>query len=140
MEQMEDNEAQCFCCGERNDRGLHIAFEHRQGEAEASLEIPAYFSGWKGIAHGGLLSMLLDEVMAHACLGIAESAVTGEMTVRFVKPVATGTRVRLVGKVVETRGRILSTQGWIYDESGATAAQATARFVAARQTVEGRAR
>jgi uncharacterized protein (TIGR00369 family) len=132
MERATENDAQCFCCGADNERGLHLVFGHRQGEAEASLEIPSYFSGWKGIAHGGLLSMLLDEVMAHACLGLAESAVTGEMTVRFIKPVATGTKVRLVGKVVETRGRILSTRGWIYDETGASAAEATARFIASR--------
>jgi len=132
MEQADNNDSLCFCCGDRNERGLRIVFDHRQGEAEASLEIPSYFSGWKGIAHGGLLSMLLDEVMAHACLSLAESAVTGEMTVRFVKPVATGSRVRLAGEVLETRGRIISTRGCIYDESGAIAAEATARFIAPR--------
>ncbi|MDP3177616.1 MAG: PaaI family thioesterase [Spirochaetaceae bacterium] len=139
MDRDTESDAQCFCCGERNEQGLHIAFDHRQAEAEASFEIPSYFSGWKGIAHGGVLSMLLDEVMAHACLGLAESAVTAEMTVRFVKPVATGTRVRLVGKVAETRGRILSTLGWIYDETGAEAAHATARFIASRQKAVDRA-
>jgi uncharacterized protein (TIGR00369 family) len=95
--------------------------------------IPGHFSGWKGITHGGFLSMLLDEVMAHACHGLAESAVTGEISVRFIKPVATGSTVRLVGKVEENRGRLALTRGWIYDESGASAVEATAKFVKAKK-------
>ena len=133
MEQQIERDAQCFCCGEDNPGGLHLVFDHREGEAETSLVVPGYFSGWKGITHGGFLSMLLDEVMAHACHGLASSAVTGEITVRFLRPVATGTRVRLLGRVEENRGRLATTRGWIYDESGASAVEATAKFVKAKK-------
>jgi len=37
--------------------------------------------------------------------------------------------VRIVGTITETKGRILSTQGWVYDESGAVAAEGQARFL-----------
>jgi len=139
MEQRIENDAGCFCCGTQNERGLHLHFSYQaSGEAEASLVIPEYFSGWKNMTHGGFLSMLLDEAMAHACIHVAESpidrtAVTAEMTVRFKKPVETGTVVRIVGKVVETKGRILSTHGTVFDASGAPAAEATARFLLSSQ-------
>jgi len=81
------------------------------------------------MTHGGFLSMLLDEVMAHACHHAAETAVTGEITVRFLKPVETGTRVRVAGKVEGTRGRIMLTSGRIYDAEGSLAAEASAKFL-----------
>lgn len=139
MEQAIENDADCFCCGAQNERGLHLRFSYpASGEAEATLIVPEYFSGWKNMTHGGFLSMLLDEAMAHACIHVAGSlidrmAVTAEMTVRFKKPVETGTRVRIVGTVVETRGRILSTHGAVYDASGAPAAEATAKFMLSSQ-------
>jgi len=139
MEQSIENDAGCFCCGTQNEHGLHLRFLYPvSGEAEASLVVPEYFSGWKSMTHGGFLSMLLDEAMAHACIHVADSpvdrtAVTAEMTVRFKKPVETGTRVRIAGRVVETKGRILSTHGAVYDESGALAAEATARFLVSTQ-------
>lgn len=140
MEQEIENDSGCFCCGTRNERGLHLEFMYpASGEAEASLVVPVYFSGWKQMTHGGFLSMLLDEAMAHACIHVADSptdrtAVTAEMTVRFRKPVETGTRVRIAGKVNGTKGRILSTQGWVYDDGGTVAAEATARFLLTSQT------
>ena len=139
MEQTIENDSGCFCCGTKNERGLHLEFSYpAAGEAEASLVVPGYFSGWKNMTHGGFLSMLLDEAMAHACIRSAgpasdRTAVTAEMTVRFKKPVETGSRVRIVGKLIEAKGRILSTQGWVYDESGAVAAEGQARFLVSRQ-------
>jgi uncharacterized protein (TIGR00369 family) len=137
MEQSIERDSHCFCCGKDNEKGLRLIFTYpEKGAAEASLEVPRHFSGWKSVTHGGFLSMLLDEAMAHACVGTAEAAVTGEITVRFLKPVATGTRVRAAGRVEETKGRIISTRGWIYDSTGAVAAEATARFLSVKKPQE----
>ncbi|MEI6385020.1 MAG: PaaI family thioesterase [Spirochaetota bacterium] len=120
----------CFCCGADNERGLHLAFAYpEEGRAETSLFIPEWFAGWKGITHGGLLSTLLDEAMAHACMHAAEGAVTAEMTVRFKKPLPTSGRALVRGRLVETRGRVMSTQGQILDEAGTIYAEATAKFI-----------
>jgi uncharacterized protein (TIGR00369 family) len=82
------------------------------------------------MTHGGLLATVLDEIMAHACVGVAQKAVTAEITVRYLKAVETGSAIRAVGKVEEARGRVLLTRGWIYDADGTVAAEATARFIA----------
>jgi uncharacterized protein (TIGR00369 family) len=121
----------CFCCGADNERGLRLAITYpEKGAAETSLTVPEWFSGWKNMTHGGLLATLLDEIMAHACVGVAQKAVTAEISVRFQKAVQTGSVIRAVGKVEEARGRVLMTRGWIYDAEGTVAAEATARFVA----------
>lgn len=130
----------CFCCGSDNARGLHLAITYPvKGEAETELVVPGWFSGWRNMTHGGLLSTILDEIMAHACIGIggaSESAVTAEMTVRFLKPVQTGSRIRAVGKVSEMKGRIVRTEGRLLDAEGNIATEATARFLIAKKPAQ----
>lgn len=121
----------CFCCGADNERGLRLTIVYPEpGMAEADVLIPTWFSGWRSMTHGGLLSTLLDEIMAHACIGTGRRAVTAELTVRFQKPVETGSRIRAVGKMEEARGKVLSTAGWLYEAGGSVVASATARFIA----------
>ena len=126
-----ETDGQCFCCGSQNEKGLHLTITYpEKGSAETSLEVPSWFTGWKKVTHGGFLATILDEIMAHACVGISQRAVTAEITVRYQKTVETGSRIRAVGKVQEARGRVLNTRGWIYDEEGSVAAEASARFIA----------
>jgi uncharacterized protein (TIGR00369 family) len=131
----------CFCCGSDNERGLHLAITYPEpGTAETVLTVPDWFSGWRNMTHGGLLSTILDEIMAHACIGIggpSESAVTAEMTVRFLKPVLTGTVIRAEGRVSEMKGRIVRTKGRLLDSAGNAVAEATARFVIAKKPAQG---
>jgi uncharacterized protein (TIGR00369 family) len=125
-----ERDSLCFCCGKDNEKGLKLSISYPEnGAAETRLTVPEHFQGWRKLTHGGFLSTILDEIMAHACLGIARHAVTAEITVKFQKPVPTGARIHAVGKVTGTKGRLINTQGWIYDESGAPAAEATARFI-----------
>jgi uncharacterized protein (TIGR00369 family) len=120
----------CFACGKDNDKGLHLEISYPSpGKAESSLTVPDYFSGWKGITHGGFLSLVLDELMAHACLGEAPHAVTAEMTVRFLRAVTVGSRITVRGTLLESKGRVLKVEGRVTDEAGQAAAEATARFV-----------
>ncbi len=126
-----ERDSYCFCCGKDNERGLHLSITYpEKGAAETSLEVPAWFTGWKNMTHGGLLATLLDEIMAHACVGMAQRAVTAEITVRYQKAVETGARISARGKVEEARGRVLMTRGWLYDAEGTVVAEATARFLA----------
>ncbi len=133
MERPIERDSLCFCCGKDNERGLHLTFTYpEKGSAETTCTVPEHFSGWRRVTHGGFLSMLLDEAMAHACLAAEMTAVTGEITVRFLKPVETQTRIRAVGRVEENKGRVILTRGWIYDSSGTAAAEGTARFLAVK--------
>ena len=130
-----DRDNLCFCCGADNEKGLHLAITYPvPGAAETTLVVPDWFSGWRDLTHGGLLSTILDEIMAHACIGMGgptKAAVTAEITVRFVKPVQTGSRIRVTGRVTEVKGRIIRTEGHLFGADGEPAATATARFVIA---------
>lgn len=124
------NDQHCFCCGRENERGLKLVFSYPvKGKAETECEIPHYFTGWRNITHGGFLAMLLDETMAHACLSEAATGVTVEMTVRYLKPVATGERIRVCAEVTQTRSRIIETRGSVSTDSGDVVAKGSARFL-----------
>jgi uncharacterized protein (TIGR00369 family) len=130
MDMTIERDSKCFCCGKENEKGLKLNIDYpEKGSAETRLSVPEYFQGWRKVTHGGFLSTILDEIMAHACIGIARNAVTAEITVKFLAPVETGSRIRAVGRVSETRGRVIDTRGWIYNESGTTVAEANARFI-----------
>lgn len=120
----------CFACGKDNEKGLRMEIAHPEpGRAESRLTVPGHFSGWKGITHGGFLSLVLDELMAHACEGEAPTAVTAEMTVRFRKAVPVGSRIVVQGRLLSVKGRVLNVEGRITDDAGETAVEASARFV-----------
>lgn len=124
------NDQHCFCCGKNNERGLRLEFSYPvKGEAETSLIIPDYFTGWEDLTHGGLISMLLDETMAHACIVSKLIGVTAELTVRFKKPLPVGTEVFVNGKVTDVKGRIVLTSCKITDNDGTVYATGKARFI-----------
>ena len=138
MDRPIDRDSLCFCCGADNKQGLHLSISYPgKGSAETSLQVPTWFTGWKGMTHGGFLATVLDEIMAHACVGMSQRAVTAEMTVRYQKAVETGSRITARGKVEEARGRVLSTRGWLYDAAGSVVAEATGRFVAETRVSRG---
>ena len=120
----------CFCCGADHDRGLQLTFTYDgEGTAETTLRIPVWFAGWKRMTHGGLLSMLLDECMAHACISVLGHAITAELTVRYHAPVETGREVMVRGTIKTVRSKIVETTGTIVDAEGKSIASGTARFL-----------
>lgn len=124
------NDNNCFCCGKDNEKGLKLVFSYPEDRtAETSLTVPAYFTGWENLTHGGLISMLLDETMAHACISSKLIGVTAELTVRFKKPLPVDTEISVKGRMTDNKGRIALTAGEITDTDGTLYATAKARFI-----------
>ena len=89
--QVTDNRC-CFICGADNPIGLKTrpTRDETAGRAWLSVVIPEPFQGWAGVAHGGIIAALLDEVCAYAVMGVSKQVVTAELTVRYLKPVPLG--------------------------------------------------
>lgn len=128
----------CFACGRNNPDGLGLKFEYPEpGECRAEFTPAARFQGWKGVLHGGIVSTLLDEAMAHALGGTerggeGSGAVTAELTVRFKRPAAIGSKIVLSGRVTSVRGRVTDAESELKDESGKVLALATGKLVRPR--------
>ncbi len=62
--------------------------------------IPERFQGFAGIAHGGILAMILDECMVNAVWLRGSTAVTARLEVRLRRPVGVGARVTFRAEMV----------------------------------------
>ena len=78
----------CFVCGKDNPRGFKIEVRYLDAEmaAETELSLAREFQGWADVIHGGILSTMLDELMAHAVWHFAGPGLTLSLEVRFHAP------------------------------------------------------
>ena len=121
----------CFACGTLNAHGLHLALHAGDGRCWVDTVLDDRFEGWDGIAHGGIISTILDEVMAWAVIEHDLWGVTARMTVEFKRPVPIGRPIRGEGRVTSVRRRVVETEGELTDGEGNVLARATATYVGA---------
>jgi uncharacterized protein (TIGR00369 family) len=122
----------CFACGTLNEHGLHLDLHLERGRSWVELALDDRFQGWDEIAHGGILSTILDEVMAWALVDHDLWGVTARLNVDFRRPVPIGRRIRGEGRVRETKRRVIYAEGVLVDaEDGTELARAEATFVGA---------
>jgi|WetSurMetagenome_2_1015567.scaffolds.fasta_scaffold470851_2 uncharacterized protein (TIGR00369 family) len=124
----------CFVCGQKNTCGLKIDFHFvpESFSAWAEVVFPDHGQGWQGVVHGGVLSAALDEAMIKAAQGRSIACLTGEITVRFLKPVSTGRGYRLDGKIVEDKGKMILAESALTDGAGETVARASGKIFRVR--------
>jgi uncharacterized protein (TIGR00369 family) len=127
--QVTDNRC-CFICGANNPIGLKTrpSRDEAAGRAWLSVVIPQEFQGWAGVAHGGIIAALLDEVCAYAVMGVSKQIVTAELTIRYLKPVPLGQEVNVTAQLRERVRRSLNVDAQLTCD-GETLARAEARMV-----------
>jgi acyl-coenzyme A thioesterase PaaI-like protein len=122
----------CFACGTLNAHGLGLVLHLEPDRCWTELELDRRFEGWEGIAHGGITSTILDEVMAWSLVGSDNWGLTARLAVEFRRPVPIGARVRADGWVTHARRRVVDAAARIIDiGSGEELATATGVYVAA---------
>jgi acyl-coenzyme A thioesterase PaaI-like protein len=93
----------CVVCGRKNARGLHLDFTvGEDGSVEGRFPASAAFEGYPRQLHGGVIAMLLDGAMTNCLFCHGHVAQTGELTVRYRRPVAVDRPVTVrawIGKV-----------------------------------------
>jgi len=109
------DDGRCFICGKENPIGFKAEFtvDPVKRRAETRVCIGAEFQGWQGVTHGGIISALLDEICAQACMCCGLSVVTGEIRIRYKAPVPTGSVVTVLGEVTGERRRLVDVKGRI---------------------------
>jgi uncharacterized protein (TIGR00369 family) len=127
----------CFACGKSNPHGLQLKIrKNGKDGVELDYAVPEQFAGWQGIAHGGIVATILDELMAWACTEAGFHSVTGEMTVRFRRPLQTGVAIHGVGRITGMKGRLLLTESRLFNAAGELVAEATGKMMHVSARVE----
>jgi uncharacterized protein (TIGR00369 family) len=107
------DDGHCFICGKDNPIGFKAEFtiDSERRRAETQVRIPEVYQGWQGITHGGIISALLDEICAQACMGSGLMVVTSEIKIRYRAPIPTGSLVTVIGEVVGERRKLVDVKG-----------------------------
>jgi uncharacterized protein (TIGR00369 family) len=122
----------CFACGDLNVDGLRLRLHIEGDGCWTELRLADRFEGWQGIAHGGIVCTILDEVMAWSLARTDSWGVTARMAVDFKRPVPVGAPIRAEGRLVRSRRRLHETEARLVDaRDGTVLALATAVYVAA---------
>ncbi|MFL5726268.1 MAG: PaaI family thioesterase [Chloroflexota bacterium] len=122
----------CFACGTLNETGMRLDLHVERGRSWVELTLEPRFQGWDGIAHGGILCTMLDEVMAWALVGEDNWGLTARLNVDFKRTVEVGQALRADGWITRSRRRVIDTAGHVVDaRTGAVLATATGVYLAA---------
>ena len=120
----------CFGCGRLNPFGLKLTFYRSQEGVLAPFTPEQRHEGYTGVVHGGIVTTVLDEVMAWALYAEEIWAVTGDLRVRFRRPVAVGVPTIASAQIVSSRSRTVEVAGSLVDAaSDRLLAEATGTFV-----------
>lgn len=120
----------CFGCGPGHPSGLYVrCFKTEEGVASPVL-VPRVYEGPPGAVHGGIVAAYLDEILGGAVVrATGRPSVTGELTVRYVKPVPAETPLLGRSRLVADHGRYVDVEGSLEEfEIGRVVATARGRF------------
>ena len=121
----------CFGCGGDNTGGMKLTFEQDNANRRivGRFVLGERYQGGAGFAHGGIIALLLDEAMGKVCRFREVRAVTAELSVEYLKPVAVNKEIVVEGRETEMNGRNLFMTGEIRNENGDVLARGKGRFV-----------
>ena len=91
-----EDDHMCYVCGKENPQGLKLDFKHPEKDRlEATVVFTKEHQGFKNIVHGGMMAMLLDEMMVNLAWKEGIPAVTAEFTVRLKKAAKVGITLKI---------------------------------------------
>ena len=125
------NSRDCFVCGLESPVGLKLIFDDDGvGEVRCEYVIRPEYQGYPGIAHGGIVAAILDEVVGRvALLGDPNHfMMTVRMEITYRQPVPVDTPLTIVGRPVRM-GRLARAVGELRLPDGSLAVDAALTLV-----------
>lgn len=123
-------DSNCFACGPINDQGLKMKFYANDSLVYCNIALPPHLAGWRTLAHGGVLSTLLDETMSWGAIVLLRKYIfTKSITVNYHKPVSVMEMLRVeseVKDIINDREAIIT--GRIFNNAGDLCTSANAVF------------
>jgi uncharacterized protein (TIGR00369 family) len=127
----------CFGCGPLNLDGLRLVFAPGPDGSVAEYDVPDRFQSWAGMAHGGVVALMLDEAVGWAAWHAGHPGVTGRLQVSYRRPLKLGEPVRIVGKVENVRRTLVYCTAVVENRiDGSRIADATATVMAVKTVVD----
>ncbi len=119
----------CFACGLDNPYGLKLDFRIEGDCFMTETTLAREYQSYTGVAHGGIVSTLLDEAMGGYLVALGEKAVTGRLSVRYRHPTPIGETLKIEGKIESRRSRFVTMKATVALADGTVTAEGKADMV-----------
>ncbi len=121
--------AHCFLCSNPMHSELGLRFEvDGEDQISASFECESLYQGYDGILHGGIVSLLFDEAMTNCLFAHDIRAVTAELTIRYILPVAISRSAKITASIKKIRPPLYCLEAEIIQD-GEIKAKAKSKFM-----------
>lgn len=128
------NSKNCFACGMENPIGLKLEMyaDPESGGVICDYTIPKKYEGYPGVAHGGIVATLLDEVISRVYMVGDHNRFmyTAKLTTRLRKHVPVEQPLHMTGSFIKDKGRTAEADAKIFSPSGELLAEGEALLVA----------
>jgi acyl-coenzyme A thioesterase PaaI-like protein len=94
-------------CGEKNPYSLKLTFDLEGEILKTRFKPDKRFQGYVDIVHGGIIGLILDEMIVNLPWKLGMKVVTAEYSVRLKKPVYINEELEFKSRIVEDKGRLL---------------------------------
>ena len=119
----------CLGCGPDAEHGFHLQARRDGDEVVTTHVFRSWQSGGPGIAHGGAVATVVDDLLGYLLYVVRKPGVTRKLEVEYLKPV-------LVDAAYDVRGRVDSVDGrkvWVScegrDEQGTVCFRGSGLFL-----------
>jgi acyl-coenzyme A thioesterase PaaI-like protein len=119
----------CFGCGPQAQAGMHLEVRLEGDEVATDYAFTDRHSGAPGIAHGGTVAALVDDLLGYALYLVREPGVTRRLEIDYLKPVLVGVEYAVRGRVDRRDGRKIFTSCEATAPDGTVVLRATGLFV-----------
>lgn len=125
---MKREDIYCFGCSQTNPIGLQLKFDHSNNSTTTQWTPTREYEGFPGVLHGGIISTIIDEVMAKAIEHKNIYAVTVEMNVKFIKKTPIDKPLTAKAVLIKKRRKVLLLKAEILNEANEKTAEGTGKY------------
>lgn len=127
-------DARCFVCGQDNSEGLrlHVETDGKDGVKTRFVALDRY-KGWSDYLHGGIISLLFDELLGWVSQNAGYDAVTARLEIRYRNPVPLNNRLTVQARLEREARGLLDIRMVARLEDGTVAAEGKGRMMIVRK-------
>ena len=120
----------CFVCGVENPHGLKVKVMYDGADGvEAEFIAEDRYRGWSDYLHGGVLTLIFDEMLGWLSRYMGHDAMTARLEVRYRKPVPLGSRLTFNGVLEREIKGLLDIKLWAKLDDGSVVAEGKGRMM-----------
>jgi uncharacterized protein (TIGR00369 family) len=123
----------CFFCSKDEPTGVKLVLRYQEGAVICDFTLERRFQGFNGIAHGGIVVGILDELMWWTiAVETRKASMTRKMEAELLRPVRCDKHYTAKGKLLKQEHNTFWVSCVIEDDDGKATARGTAVFKLAK--------